>query len=160
MMTFVDFGLFALVAVLIIWLVSFAWSSMTLTFGITMSEASEGAGLSTSAPVTVSGDHLISATPVIPAATSNVEVQVGFVVSRLKALWILSDKDVTIETNNSATPDDTLTITANKPWVWYDGSGITCPIVGAAGVVTKLFINNAGAADATVKIRGCDDVTP
>lgn len=161
-MTFLSASAFVLVMLIIIWLVSFAWSTMTIGFTTTLKETSAGAGISETKSVEVTGDALISMTPVITGSTSNVEVSLAFVIANVKGLSFLCDKDITIEINDSGSPTDTITLTAEKPWVWYLGSGIALSdlITGTAGAVTKIFVNNPTPGNATLKIRGCHDATP
>ena len=56
--------------------------------------------------------------------------------------------------------DPTFTITANKPYVWYYGSGITNPV---GKDITTLYVTRtgggAGTGDATLKIRTLQDLT-
>lgn len=85
------------------------------------------------------------------------QINVAIDVSALKLLFISSDKDVTIETNNSSTPDDTIEITANVPLLWTPDCGFACPL--SADVAT-LYLANASGAEAALKIRTLQDATP
>jgi hypothetical protein len=82
-------------------------------------------------------------------------VAINFLGASLRSLFILSDKDLTLKTNSSGSPGNTLTLTANKPLVWYQGCGLANPITVD---VTKLFLTAATAARVRVKVL-CD-VTP
>jgi hypothetical protein len=137
-------------------------STMTLTHSVSVSEGTSSGSIQSTKAVSVTGDAAVTASPSITASTNNVEVQVSFTVSRLKGIYICSDKTVTLYTNNpsGSSPDDTFTITADKPFVWYSGSGITCPIVGDSGAVDTLYISNANNAAAVVDIRVVKDATP
>ena len=78
--------------------------------------------------------------------------------SQLKALTIKSDQDISICTNDTSggSPDQTLTITANIPYVWVYGSGITCPITTD---ITALYVTNASGSTANLEIRALEDPT-
>lgn len=71
-------------------------------------------------------------------------------VSNLKALAVFSPVDCTLKTNDSGSPDDTINITANNPMIWYDGSGLACPI---SKDVTDWYVTSdpiVGGAEMTI----------
>ena len=81
-------------------------------------------------------------------------------VSQIKALFILSDQDLTIETNNAGpdpAPDDTISLVAGVPLVWthdsYYANLLTTDI-------TALYVTNASAAAARLRIEALHDATP
>lgn len=152
-------GLAALaIVVLVVW--GLAASTVTIALTVTHKETNESTGIATAVTAfDVTGDSIQTFTPTVNAATSDVAVDVAFTISRLKSLLIISDQTVTLEVNSSSAPSDTITLTANRPWFWYSGSGITCPITGTAGAVTKFYFSNAGASAATVRVRACVDAT-
>lgn len=104
---------------------------------------------------TVEGEQNVDVT--VPAATTHKEVNIDLDVSELDTLVIYSDKTVTLKTNSSGSPDDTLTVTAATPIAWGSASGHACPLTVD---VTKIYLTNAGADAATVKIRAGYDATP
>lgn len=58
-------------------------------------------------------------------------------------LWvIMSDQDLTIKTNSSSVPDDTITVKAGVPIIWDSESGAANPLTAD---VTDLFITNTTA---------------
>lgn len=71
-------------------------------------------------------------------------------VSQIKSLFFTSTRDVTVKTNNSGAPDDTLSLKAGKPLVWWDDSGYSCPLTTD---VTDLFVANASGGNATLQLR-------
>ena len=82
----------------------------------------------------------------------NVVVVAAIDVSQLSLVFIKSDVTITFKNNDDGTPDDTLTITAGKPLVWYSGCGLPNPF--ASGIdVASFKLTNATAGEATVKIR-------
>ena len=76
--------------------------------------------------------------------------------SQAKFFYIYSDQDVTIETNDGDTPDDTFNIAAGIPFLWIYGSGITCPI---STDITSLHVTNASGSTANIRIRKLEDLT-
>lgn len=93
----------------------------------------------------------------VPASTSNHPVVFSLDVSAIKALYIVADGDLLLETNNSGTPDDAISLRAGEPYIWYTNSYFTNLL---AADVTSLFFTNAAAAVVNVSIRVITDATP
>ena len=89
-------------------------------------------------------------------AETDYEVDIDIDVSQVKSFLIISDKAITLETNNGTTPDDTLVLVANKPYDWDANSYDTFKLTTD---VTSFFFTNASGADADVKIRLLIDPT-
>ncbi len=84
----------------------------------------------------------------IAIGATNLELPFTCESTNLKSWVILSDKALTVKTNSSSTPQETITLVANVPQVWQTGMG-TAPI---AGDVTKLFVTNASGAIARLQL--------
>ena len=97
----------------------------------------------------------------IPAGANNLAVAFALDVSQLKALFMLSDKDVTVETNSGAAPINTFALKAGVPFVWNTNDASLRDTAGTAVAtdVTGLFLTNAGASDALLQIRALLDPT-
>lgn len=80
-------------------------------------------------------------------------------VSALELLIVESDVSVSIDTNAG---DDTLTITAGKPLVWFDGCGLASPFVSEVDVASLTVTVPGGldAPDAVVTVKVVTDPTP
>lgn len=78
-------------------------------------------------------------------------------VSAVSLLVIYSDKDITIKTNSSGSPDDTLTVSAGVPLIWYTGCGTTF-FLGTD--TTVIYVANASGSEAALQISGLQDATP
>lgn len=78
-------------------------------------------------------------------------------MSALASVYILSDQDLTLKTNSTGSPDDTIILTANKPVIWYAGCGWTNPLTVD---VTKFYLTNGGGTSATFRARFLYDSTP
>lgn len=76
-------------------------------------------------------------------------------VSQIKLLWIMADVAMTVETNSGSAPDDTLTLVANEPIVWWDGCGWPCPL---GTDVAAFYITNTTAGN--LKAHFVLDATP
>lgn len=84
--------------------------------------------------------------------TSNVLVPVSIDVSTLVALWVVSDKEVTMTFNDDGSPDapSPITLAAGIPYWWYTGKG-ACPITIDLASPNALKFTKADATAATVK---------
>jgi hypothetical protein len=84
--------------------------------------------------------------------SGNVVVATEIDVSALTLVYISSDKTITFKNNDDGSPDDTLTITADSPLVWYSNCGLPNPFASAVDI-ESFKLTRAVAGDATVKIR-------
>lgn len=87
------------------------------------------------------------------------DTQVAFaaVRSRMKMFFMVSDQDLTVETNSSSAPDDTISLIANVPFIWHNTGPEANPF---SADITALFLTNASAAAAAFKLRMVIDATP
>lgn len=104
-----------------------------------------------------SAESRVSQEVAVADSATDFEVEIEIDVSRLAAYMIVSDQDVTMETNSGSAADETINLLANKPLVWAAGSYYTNLL---ATDITSLFFTNASGAEATVKIEAIYDVTP
>jgi len=92
----------------------------------------------------------------IAAATPDQEFDLDFPFAALRSFFALSTQDVTIETNDGASPDDTITLQAGVPFWWAASSGQANPFTAD---VDTIFVTNAGDNVATLNIRVLYDAT-
>lgn len=105
-----------------------------------------------------SGDGGLSPRQVsIPDSSTDLLVNFACDVSQLQLIYMKSDQDITIETNDGTTPDDTINLKAGKPYVWYTGSYFTNLLTTD---VTALYVTNSSGSTATLEIDGIEDSTP
>lgn len=106
---------------------------------------------------TYTGSQSLSINEEIADGATNAQVNAAIDVSATKSFLIVSDQDVTVETNSGSTPDDTIDLVANQPYTWnpdaYDDF-----LLGTD--VTAFFITNASGETATVQIEALIDATP
>lgn len=93
----------------------------------------------------------------IPASTTNAPVSLAIDISQVKSLIILSDQIVTIKTNSSGSPTDTIVTKAGVPYIWNTDSYDNCKVTAD---VTTAFITNGTANAARVQIAALFDPTP
>lgn len=93
----------------------------------------------------------------IPAASTDLQLTLAIDVSAMKSLVLVCDRDLTLKTNSTSVPDDTIALKAGEPVVWWTN----CPYANLLTVdVTVIFVTLAAGAAATLKVRGLQDVTP
>lgn len=102
-----------------------------------------------------------SALPVqvtVPAESEDLEISpLAIDISQLKVLQLLATADMEINTNDLAggSPDDTITLAANKALVWFEGCGLANPLTVD---VTKFYVTSDDGG--TLNITVAQDVTP
>ena len=80
--------------------------------------------------------------------------------ANIVSLMILADGNLTIKTNSTSVPDDTLAVLANEPVVYDPAWHPTDPIPAAANVAS-LYVTNAAATAVSLRIRVlCDSYVP
>lgn len=106
--------------------------------------------------VSVTAESALPAQVTVPeGATAFHITPLAIDVSQLKMLHLLATAAMTIETNDSGSPDDTLTLDANKPLLWYEGCGMDCPLTAD---VADIYV--ASVAGGTLTITVGQDITP
>lgn len=101
---------------------------------------------------TAEGD--LNVTPEIPIG-ANTLVNVGIPYANLKAIFLLATVAMTLKTNDSGDPDDTIELAANVPLAWITGGTGSNPFT-----VDVAAIYVTAAAAGTLKIIGGYDPTP
>ena len=92
----------------------------------------------------------------IADSTTDQLVSINIKHSTLALFAIVSTVAMTVKTNSSSSPQETLTLTANKPIVW----GSTMPDDPISGDVSALYVTNSSGSAGTIKaIAGWDPTT-
>lgn len=92
----------------------------------------------------------------VPDESTDLEVVLPINVEAAKTIALLSDQNLTIETNDGTTPDDTINLIAGVPWIWHtDG-----PLAALSEDIASIFVTNASGEDATLQILSLFDATP
>jgi hypothetical protein len=90
-------------------------------------------------------------------AVTDLQITFNLDVSAVKSFVALSDRDITLETNNAGAPVNTILLKAGVPYIWTIDSYDTFKLTSD---VTALFITNASGAAAVLTISALEDVTP
>jgi len=111
------------------------------------------AGTVSAASYTLSGDHEFNYEATSLPIGTDVQVDLVADVSTIVSLVIESTTAMTLKTNSSGAPVDTITLVANKPVVWNTQIlatlGTACPLTVD---VTSLFVTNAAVGDLNIYI--------
>lgn len=91
------------------------------------------------------------------AVGTDTVLNIAIDVSAVKSFFIVSDRAVTIETNNGGSPTNTLTLAAGVPYVWNTSSADTFKLTGD---VTKYYVTNASGGSARIQQYCIQDSTP
>lgn len=106
------------------------------------------AGIVDEQVVSKSAGAVITIDEAIPSSQTDLSFNINFDKDRLKMAYLVSDVDMTIETNDGTTPGDTITLNAGEPLVWWvDSAEYTNPFASAD--VTGFFITNTDAGTLT-----------
>src|SRR5690554_4579429 len=81
----------------------------------------------------------------IPDSSTDLAVAFALDVSECTSLFILSDQDLTIETNDGSSPDDTINLKANVPYLWHEDSYHDLLLTADA---ETLYVTNSSGEDA------------
>lgn len=101
--------------------------------------------------VNQTGDEEVDIDVAVAPSTTNAEYDQTLTVAALKSVVLYSDQALTIKTNSSSAPQDTINLVAGQAIVWQPAGGFSAPF---AGNVTKFFLTNAsGTLTANFKMR-------
>ncbi len=100
----------------------------------------------------------------IPDSSTDLLVNATVDITALQSFYMISDQDVTVETNNGGTPQETIVLKANDPLMWRKAGnqldGVDYPKNPFLADVTAFFITNASGAPAQLKMEILQDPTP
>lgn len=139
-----------LIAVLLLVLLA----GLGITQVLTINWTRQGEAIANNVSLTSSAELNIDET--VPGS-GNVVVNAAIDVSVLSVIYISCDGDIVITTNDDGSPDNTLTLKAGKPLLWYTGCGLANPLT--VDVIT-FKATKATPVDANLKVRLLFDATP
>ncbi len=142
---------FSLLAALLAALAVLAVTSDVLTFAWTRG----GATVTQNVTLTAEAGQVLDVA--VAGSTTDLQVNLAIDVSQLSHIFLLADGALTIQTNDGTSADDTITLAANKPLVWYSGCGMACPLTVD---VTGLYLTNASGSTVNLQVRVQSDATP
>lgn len=92
----------------------------------------------------------------VPDSSTDLQINVNIVENDLTSFALVATQDVTIKTNSSGSPQETISLKANRPLIWGAGGG-TKPI---SDDISAFFVTNSSGSDATIKLVAGWDATP
>lgn len=130
-----------------------------MSFAMTLKEVCIVDGEELTAEQALTGTSLTKLSRSIDAESTDLELEVSFPVEgdQLVGLYIKSSRDMTLETNDGSTPDNTLSLKANVPLLWHTDSPHACPLTAD---VASIFATLAAGAASTLEIRALTNATP
>ena len=87
-------------------------------------------GTSQSLTTTQTNDGALTASVVIPAASSNLQVIFPLTATLVRSVLMWTDAAMTVVNKNGASTVNTFTMVASKPLIWQTGFPYTNPITG------------------------------
>ena len=121
------------------------------TFVDTISVTYSGNGKSVSSKLgSYSGVKDAGIATVIPAGSVNFQVVLAFPVAGIQSMVIDASANVTIKTNSTTAPGDTIALNANYGIFWGIGGLPARPL---SVDVTSFYVSNPGAVDCTFNVR-------
>ena len=93
----------------------------------------------------------------ITTGTTDGEVLFALEFANCTMFYLVSDQDVTFETNDGAAADDTIALLADIPYVWHTNSYDTFLIT--ADIITNVFITNVSGETASIYCVALFDAT-
>jgi hypothetical protein len=105
-------------------------------------------------------DNLLNWEKTLPASASNAQFAATFAFANIKALGISckgGEAGITLKTNSTSTPGDTITIKPNAPLIWSVNDNGACPFTAN---VTAIYITNNSADEMDIAIGVAIDSTP
>jgi hypothetical protein len=103
------------------------------------------AGTVKSVTSTYTSDFEVGLDDTVAATTTNKEFDVALTRANLQSMVLTCDKAVTVKTNSTSSPQETISLTAGQAIIWAHDHTESAPF---AGNVTKFYVTNAGSADA------------
>ena len=95
----------------------------------------------------------------VPGASTDLEIIYALDVSAAKVIFMVCDRDLTVETNDGTTPDATVSLKAGVP-LWWDSTSAYYTNPFGSTDITSLFVTLAAGDDATFQLEVLKDPTP
>lgn len=93
----------------------------------------------------------------VPEDTDQKLVNIAIDFSQITSLVLASDVDMTLETNDTGDPDDTIELKANVPMIWNADAYFDNPITAD---VTKIYLTTATVGAGVFVLEVVHDSTP
>ncbi|MDP9292787.1 MAG: hypothetical protein M3O82_10560 [Verrucomicrobiota bacterium] len=108
------------------------------------------AGTVSSVLKTYTGDAEENVEDVVAVGITNKLYTVAITKTQIVSMCIYSSGAVTIKTNSSSAPTETITLAAGDAKTWATDHAESCPF---SANITALYVTNTGSVPATLKMR-------
>jgi hypothetical protein len=119
----------------------------TLTCKETIAYLDDAGNLLASTTRAVSGDLKIGFKDTVAAGVTNQIVAIAFAKARTNFFVFSSDQPVTLKTNSTSSPQETIALPAGGVYAWNNLHTESNPLIGD---VTAIYVTNAGPVVANV----------
>jgi hypothetical protein len=117
-----------------------------VTLGFSVAQAG---GKAFNDQVTIQAATVSTLSPqVVPPSGTNQLYTLAFVVANLQAIYLRCNVNLTIKTNSSSSPANTINLTAGIPYEWFVGKNEACLFTVD---VTAFYLTNATTAQAILE---------
>lgn len=99
----------------------------------------------------------VSIDETVPGASTNLLMALELDVSQIRGCYMLCDRDVTLKTNSSGSPANTINLKAGIPYIWYTNKYNALLLTTD---VTALYVTLAAGAAARLQLEFLVDPTP
>ena len=130
-----------------------------MSITMTLTSKMEGVGTAVLQSVSKTGSGSTNIREEI--ADSETDLLVAFVadITQMKGLFILSDQALTIKTNSSGEPQETISLLAGVPLMWHDTLPNQADANPFSDDITALYVTNASGETANLTIAMLVDAT-
>lgn len=131
-------------------------ATFTHTLGVTYTT---DAGTTKSTTATYTADTQVANNTPIVANSTNYEIDLSWKYSTIKACVLYCDTALTVKTNSSGSPTDTITLAAGVQKIYTFDSKVGTGTNLFTADVTKIYVTNSTAASNLI-VRILYDATP
>jgi len=110
--------------------------------------------------ISLVGDGIVQRSVALADPETDKQVALVLDVSTIKMLYMVSGVDLTLKTNSSSVPDDTISMLAGVPILFYAGSGYLIGDLFTADITTDIFLTTSGGGVSAFELRCVLDSTP
>lgn len=125
-------------------------------FTHTVNQQVFAAGATITAQKAYSAGQQVSVDTNVAIGATNLNLVFALDVSQVQSFVMVSDQNLTVKTNSSGSPANTINLLANVPYVWTADAYHTFLLTTD---VTSLYVTNASGALARLQIQALSDET-
>ncbi len=109
-------------------------------------------GTITSVVTSITGNGECGLEDTLAVGATNTHYTIAVTISQIKAMVLYASTSMTVKTNSSTTPQETISLAAGQQIV-YEGSGASGPALPFSGNITGLYVTNNDPKAGNFKFR-------